>query len=664
MTSHLRSMPLVSPEYFAAALAGPLRGGAASTTSASSACTPTATARESSASWCRAMTEPVARASRVWPSSTSAPTTRTGCTCRGRSARLASTWAPHVEMADLDAQTYVGYDFAREPAERRTKMQSSAGLGRPNSQPWPSWTPSCCEQRALTLGLDALGDDVEAHRQRHRDDRADDLGVVGVVLDAGDERAVDLDLGHGEPAQVAQRRVAGAEVVDGERSRPSSRSRCSSVAATSLVGHHRRLGDLQDEQARRARRGGAAALPRRGRPATASRSCRAETFTATHSRAPGRPLRAPARELAQRLGTTHSPISTMSPVSSAIGMKSSGETMPRLGCAQRISASTPTTSPVCDGDDRLVVQQELVAVQRVPQRELGLHPAPDRVVHRAVERPCTGCGRRPWPGTSPCRRRAAGPRRVGRVPRRPEPRPIDTVVDQRVVRAQRRRGRRRRCPPRASSPSRAAARRRRSARRTNSSPPMPGHDVGRRRRCRRSRSAAARSTWSPTWWPQVSLTSLNASRSRKSRSTRPPSRSARRHEARRPARPARAGWRARSARRGWPGSADPPGTRRALRPRRPRGQQQQGRRRRRAAAQTQSAAAGSVPMTSTTDGTQRARGTRTTRRARDQDWTGRGWMSDSAAIDGCSAAAPKQPNPTMNGRSSSGEPTTSPCVPM
>ena len=26
---------------------------------------------------------------------------------------LASTWASSVEMSDLDAQTYVGYDFAR-----------------------------------------------------------------------------------------------------------------------------------------------------------------------------------------------------------------------------------------------------------------------------------------------------------------------------------------------------------------------------------------------------------------------------------------------------------------------------------------------------------------------------------------------------------------------
>ena len=44
--------------------------------------------------------------------------------------------------------------------------------------------------------------------------------------------------------------------------------------------------------------------------------------------------------------TTQSPISTMRPVSSATGMKSSGWIMPMLGCAQRSNASTPTTAQV------------------------------------------------------------------------------------------------------------------------------------------------------------------------------------------------------------------------------------------------------------------------------------------------------------------------------
>ena len=36
---------------------------------------------------------------------------------------------------------------------------------------------------------------------------------------------------------------------------------------------------------------------------------------------------------------TKSPISTISPISSATGMNSAGETMPRTGCGQRNSAS-------------------------------------------------------------------------------------------------------------------------------------------------------------------------------------------------------------------------------------------------------------------------------------------------------------------------------------
>ncbi len=42
---------------------------------------------------------------------------------------------------------------------------------------------------------------------------------------------------------------------------------------------------------------------------------------------------------AQALRSTQLPISTMRPISSAIGMNSAGETMPRSGCGQRNSAS-------------------------------------------------------------------------------------------------------------------------------------------------------------------------------------------------------------------------------------------------------------------------------------------------------------------------------------
>ena len=52
-----------------------------------------------------------------------------------------------------------------------------------------------------------------------------------------------------------------------------------------------------------------------------------------------------ARPAAHAVRNTQAPMSTMSPVSSAIGMKSAGGTMPaRL--FQRTSASTPTMRPL------------------------------------------------------------------------------------------------------------------------------------------------------------------------------------------------------------------------------------------------------------------------------------------------------------------------------
>src|SRR5919112_5801682 len=64
------------------------------------------------------------------------------------------------------------------------------------------------------LVLDALRGDLEAEVPGQVDDAPDDLLIVGVAGQGGDEAAVDLDLVDREPAQVGQRRVTGAEVVD------------------------------------------------------------------------------------------------------------------------------------------------------------------------------------------------------------------------------------------------------------------------------------------------------------------------------------------------------------------------------------------------------------------------------------------------------------------
>ena len=62
----------------------------------------------------------------------------------------------------------------------------------------------------------------------------------------------------------------------------------------------------------------------------------------------------------------------MSPVSSAIGMKSAGEICPRVGWFQRISASNEQMRLCSRSNKRLIVELELVALDRRAQVGLEL----------------------------------------------------------------------------------------------------------------------------------------------------------------------------------------------------------------------------------------------------------------------------------------------------
>ena len=119
------------------------------------------------------------------------------------------------------------------------------------------------------LRLDALGDDLEPEVAAEVDRRAHDRGVVLVAGHVHDERLVDLDLVDRQPLEVAERRVAGAEVVDrephAERRQPLEHGRgargsamivlsvisSSSASAGSLSAASRRI-DLVRELRRRA----------------------------------------------------------------------------------------------------------------------------------------------------------------------------------------------------------------------------------------------------------------------------------------------------------------------------------------------------------------------------------------------------------------------------
>src|SRR5207244_10754455 len=73
------------------------------------------------------------------------------------------------------------------------------------------------EERQLRAGLDALGEHLLVERLAELEDGAHDLAAVALARHAVDERAVDLERIDGQRRQVAQRRIAGAEVVDGKR---------------------------------------------------------------------------------------------------------------------------------------------------------------------------------------------------------------------------------------------------------------------------------------------------------------------------------------------------------------------------------------------------------------------------------------------------------------
>jgi len=73
--------------------------------------------------------------------------------------------------------------------------------------------PEECE---LVARFHAFGAHVQAQAVRHPDDGPDDRCVVRLDEDLAHERLVDLEAVEREAPQIAERRVARAEVVDGE----------------------------------------------------------------------------------------------------------------------------------------------------------------------------------------------------------------------------------------------------------------------------------------------------------------------------------------------------------------------------------------------------------------------------------------------------------------
>lgn len=71
------------------------------------------------------------------------------------------------------------------------------------------------QRGALFLGLDALGDDADAHVPGKVDDGPQGHGVVGVVVGAVEQALGELEVIDPIGLEVIERGVLGAEIIDG-----------------------------------------------------------------------------------------------------------------------------------------------------------------------------------------------------------------------------------------------------------------------------------------------------------------------------------------------------------------------------------------------------------------------------------------------------------------
>ena len=221
------------------------------------------------------------------------------------------------------------------------------------------------------------------------------------------------------------------------------------------------------------------------------------------------PVAAPARGLRERLVEDE----RGEPVDQAGGLGERDELVrrrrrPRLGMLPPDQRLDPATAPVARSTPGLVVQHQLVAVER-----------PAQVAEQAQPRWCTGrvgvVARRrrlwrPWPAyiATSARRSSV----VDVAPWSGYQRDADAASTSSDDLARARTARPARARIRSAS-STACGRRRRASRTRELVAAEPGDGVARAAATLGRRRADLLSSSSPTWWPRVSLTSLNRSRS-------------------------------------------------------------------------------------------------------------------------------------------------------
>ena len=188
------------------------------------------------------------------------------------------------------------------------------------------------------MGLGALGGRVHAEALGERDDGADDRGVAAARHGgAAHEALVDLDLVERRLLQIAERRIAGAEIV--EREADAERLQLGEhVVGRFAFDQEHALGDLELELARlRVRELASALITIVGR--LGSTNWIGERLTAT------RICSGHFAASWQAVRSTHSPICGIRPLSSASGMKMLGRD--HAAASDGASAPAPRSPTIC-----------------------------------------------------------------------------------------------------------------------------------------------------------------------------------------------------------------------------------------------------------------------------------------------------------------------------
>ena len=240
-------------------------------------------------------------------------------------------------------------------------------------------------EQALDLArlLDALGDDPQPERLAERDDRMGERPLVGAPVGRHDEVPGDLQDVDREPAQVAERRVAGPEVVD--------RDPDAAVAERLELGD-RRLGVLEHRRSRSARGRAVTAAGRSRSRTPRSRSMNSgrwtwsgDRLTLTKKSGCRSPAASQAATWRVASSRTQRPSARIMPFSSASRDELVGPDQAAGRVAPADERLDAGGSPGRQLDDRLVVDDQLAAADAPGELRRQRVAGDDRGVHRRVE---------------------------------------------------------------------------------------------------------------------------------------------------------------------------------------------------------------------------------------------------------------------------------------